>query len=479
MRSKIRPSSSNEAARAHEAAAASTSSSISGVSFPVNVFCWLGGNAPSRRYGPTVASALCRNFGLGRGVGCPSAASARRIPSHAKAPSATIDRSSGNAAISRSRYGRHRSRSSGGGLFAGGAQRFTAATDTPRSSKPSSRATEVGWLARPHRYIAAYRKSPLRSPVKIRPVRLPPCAAGASPTMAMVAAGSPKPGTGRPQYVWSANLAPLSRAASSRHATRRGHARQTTTSAVMRASSDPDRTVTHRAEKGAGPKPPPLLGAVRRRSAGSADRAVVQVVEVHRVVPVPHRERLRLDVDHVTVVVDERGLRLSWRRDDDRTRPTLNGYSANELVRSPRPRPQRPEAFGCSHEGVEWLDQALDRPEQPLEPDGVVLASEQRRGPIGGGLEAVGALLPLLLQLRAAPGGPARAGAFDPGAVLDEGVVQRASRKARPGKDVGDGGLRRLDRIDDGRERTEGALQLRRQLLPTDHPGSRSPQAPT
>ena len=32
-----------------------------------------------------------------------------------------------------------------------------------------------------------------------RPVRLPPCAAGASPTMRMRAAGSPNPGTGRPQ----------------------------------------------------------------------------------------------------------------------------------------------------------------------------------------------------------------------------------------------------------------------------------------
>ena len=32
-----------------------------------------------------------------------------------------------------------------------------------------------------------------------RPVRLPPCAAGASPTMAIWASAGPQPGTGRPQ----------------------------------------------------------------------------------------------------------------------------------------------------------------------------------------------------------------------------------------------------------------------------------------
>jgi hypothetical protein len=58
---------------------------------------------------------------------------------------------------------------------------------------------EVGWLARPARHKAAKIQSPLRSPVKTRPVRLPPCAAGASPTTAMGASAGPSPGTGRPQ----------------------------------------------------------------------------------------------------------------------------------------------------------------------------------------------------------------------------------------------------------------------------------------
>jgi hypothetical protein len=34
-----------------------TASSMAGVSFPVNVFCWLGWKDPRRENGPTVASA--------------------------------------------------------------------------------------------------------------------------------------------------------------------------------------------------------------------------------------------------------------------------------------------------------------------------------------------------------------------------------------------------------------------------------------
>ena len=41
--------------------------------------------------------------------------------------------------------------------------------------------------------------SPLEPPVNTLPVRLPPCAAGASPTTIKRACASPKPGTGRPQ----------------------------------------------------------------------------------------------------------------------------------------------------------------------------------------------------------------------------------------------------------------------------------------
>ena len=42
--------------------------------------------------------------------------------------------------------------------------------------------TDVGWFAKPASWSARKSQSPLRSPVNIRPVRLPPCAAGARPT---------------------------------------------------------------------------------------------------------------------------------------------------------------------------------------------------------------------------------------------------------------------------------------------------------
>ena len=69
----------------------------------------------------------------------------------------------------------------------------------PVSDWPSPAATDVGWLAKPARCSAAYSQSPEESPVNIRPVRLVPLAAGASPTTSTSASGSPNDGPGRPQ----------------------------------------------------------------------------------------------------------------------------------------------------------------------------------------------------------------------------------------------------------------------------------------
>ena len=91
------------------------------------------------------------------------------------------------------------SRSAVVGLLAGGAQRLIALTQAPRRRNPSSALTEVGLFASPARCIAANSQSPERSPVNIRPVRLAPCAAGASPITTIAARGSPKPGSGRAQ----------------------------------------------------------------------------------------------------------------------------------------------------------------------------------------------------------------------------------------------------------------------------------------
>jgi hypothetical protein len=69
--------------------------------------------------------------------------------SQANAPRQTITRASGISASSASSHGRQLSRSTGSGLFAGGAQRTPAVMKQPLSASPSSRCTEVGWLAKP------------------------------------------------------------------------------------------------------------------------------------------------------------------------------------------------------------------------------------------------------------------------------------------------------------------------------------------
>ena len=67
-------------------------------------------------------------------------------------------------------------------------------------------------FANPAACIARIRKSPDPSPVNTRPVRFAPCAAGARPEHEHARRGSPKPGTGLPQY-WSSRCAAfLSRA---------------------------------------------------------------------------------------------------------------------------------------------------------------------------------------------------------------------------------------------------------------------------
>src|SRR4051812_31577629 len=91
-------------------------------------------------------------------------------------------------------------------------------------------------------WSARHRKSPDASPVNTRPVRLPPWAAGARPTMRIRASGSPNPGSGRPQYGSSLNLATFSRATSSRQPTSRGHRKQFTIS--VESSVSATRSVT-------------------------------------------------------------------------------------------------------------------------------------------------------------------------------------------------------------------------------------------
>src|SRR5208283_4557612 len=100
--------------------------------------------------------------------------------------------------------GQQVSRSAVVGALAGGAQRTGATIRIWLARNPSAASTLVGEFTRPARYSAAYSWSPERSPVNIRPVRLAPCAAGANPTISSRGRSDPQPGTGRPQYGWSA-----------------------------------------------------------------------------------------------------------------------------------------------------------------------------------------------------------------------------------------------------------------------------------
>ena len=175
----------------------STVSSIGGVSTPVNVFCWLGWYVPRSRYGPTATSAPCPKRGFGRTT-CPS----RRAP---------------KPGIPRVRAERHDHADPGqqpelqreprctrvallDRRLVGGRRAAHRGSDVGVEERsPSSGRRLTGRSANPTACSAAKRKSPEASPVKTRPVRLPPCAAGASPSSRMRASGSPKPGTGRAQ----------------------------------------------------------------------------------------------------------------------------------------------------------------------------------------------------------------------------------------------------------------------------------------
>ena len=88
-------------------------------------------------------------------------------------------------------------------------------------------ASEVGWLAKPARCSAPNSQSPERSPVNTRPVRLPPCAAGARPTTTSPRLGVAEAGH-RPRPVALAAVAPrrVGGAPASRQATSRGQRRQ-------------------------------------------------------------------------------------------------------------------------------------------------------------------------------------------------------------------------------------------------------------
>jgi hypothetical protein len=180
------------------------------------------------------------NRGRGDGNTKPLRLRARSAAAQATEPRATTACNELRVSpTSRSSHAEHAVRSADVGALPGGAHRTAATTRAPVKWRPSAACADSGCDANPAWYNAANSQSPLRSPVKIRPVRLPPWAAGAKPTMSSRGAASPKPGTGRPQYGWLANDRRFVTATSSRQATRRGQARHTDDRAVSSARSVP------------------------------------------------------------------------------------------------------------------------------------------------------------------------------------------------------------------------------------------------
>lgn len=153
-----------------------------------------------------------------------------RYVSKAIFPSTTTTPRFRSRSSSRSKKGRQLRNSTGSGLFPGGAQWIAAVIHASCNWRPSFALWLCGCEENPALYNERYRKSPERSPVNIRPVRLAPCAPGARPRINRRAEGSPNDGTGFPQYSHSRNARRFVAATSRQYRTRRGQRRQLTIS---------------------------------------------------------------------------------------------------------------------------------------------------------------------------------------------------------------------------------------------------------
>src|SRR5439155_12724313 len=92
-----------------------------------------------------------------------------------------------------------------------------------------------GLIRKPGPVQSPVQEFPAPVPVNARPVRFPPWAAGARPTIRTLASGTPNPGTGRPQYTQSRKAARFVRATRSRYRTSRGHWQHATISEATRS----------------------------------------------------------------------------------------------------------------------------------------------------------------------------------------------------------------------------------------------------
>ena len=199
----------------------------------MNVFCWLGWKQPTSVIRVDADLRAVAEARLRPRPDDPAAASARSAPSHANAPSATITRRPQQCELPLEEW------QAGVALLrrrlVPGRRATVHRADVRAASARARRRAPPTSAGSPRRHGCsdANRKSPERSPVNIRPVRFPPCAAGARPRINDRGLRIAEP-RHRPAPVrLSAKRATFSRATCSRQATNRGHARHAMTSASI------------------------------------------------------------------------------------------------------------------------------------------------------------------------------------------------------------------------------------------------------
>ena len=180
-----------------------------------------------RRPAAPAASAPWPNRGCGRRHAAPPAAASagqRRVPAERRPGHDDPHPTARPAPAPRRARARRCPARPGSACSAAARSAPRRRTRVSTSSSPSPRWVLVGWLARPTRCRLANSQSPERSPVKIRPVRLAPWAAGARPTTRTRVARTRSRAPAGPSRSSSRNDARLARATSSRQATSRGQA---------------------------------------------------------------------------------------------------------------------------------------------------------------------------------------------------------------------------------------------------------------
>ena len=243
----------------------STSRSIAGVSRPVKVLRWLTWKQPKRsqpveRY----VRAVREGAGAAGARPSPPSASAGSAACQPKAPSTTTARSVGRSSSSsldqpgptgvpllgRRLVGGRRAVHGRGDPYAVQLQSVVGADRAVRrEASPTS--CSAAYSTSPGAVTGEHPPGPVRR--RARRARARRSAAAAS--------GGPKPGTGRPQYVRSANAARLVRATSSRHSTSRGQARHP---AIRASSAVEPRWPLHRGTQHRAAYAPPSPTGCRR-----------------------------------------------------------------------------------------------------------------------------------------------------------------------------------------------------------------------